>query len=90
MILTVAAAVTAHAVRDVADAFFRMFGADLRGLVFVAAETGVAAGVATGVAGRAACLVRAGEGEEAAMVERRWLPRGLAVAGSAVLARLRV
>jgi len=83
-----AAAMASHAILDVANAFLGVFGADLGGLVLVAAKAGVAAGIAAKVAGRAARFVRAGQCKEAAMVERCWLPGGLAVAGGAVLARL--
>ena len=79
-----------HAILDVANTFFGMHGQHLGGLVFVATKTSVAGEVAAGVTGGARRVVRTGEREKAAMVERRRFPGGLRMALCTVAAGLAV
>ena len=80
----------ARTILDVADAFFGMLRADLIGLMFMAPETGVAADISADMASNARRIVRAGQREEARMVERRRLPAGLNMACRTVTAERRM
>ena len=61
-------------IADVLDAFLGMFGAYLVGLMLVAAEAGVAAGIPADMAGGAGRLVRSCQRKEARVIERRGFP----------------
>lgn len=78
----------AGAIVDVPDTFFQMLGANLRGLMLMAAITGVTLEIAFRMARRATGIVRTGQSKETAMIENCRLPRFLVVALRASVARL--
>lgn len=78
----------AHAVLDVANTFLGMFGADLFGLVLVAAKARVAFEIPTLVARGARGVMWACQRKEAVVVECGGLPTRLAMARRTIIARL--